>query len=215
MATDDSAAYRHCGCRNGCGRVLRSPAGRSVHERACRGEAVVVPVNPPRPVAERFWARVTPTTDGSCWIWQGRPSSTGYGKLGAENNRGSMLYAHRVSYEIHNGPIPDGLQIDHLCRVPMCVNPDHLEAVTPAVNTMRARPFRTKQQRRRTHCQRGHSLHDAVVVKRSEGRQQRLCRTCEAARRRCRSGHTYSLDAARDRGGRRICDTCIAIKAAS
>lgn len=160
-------------------------------------------------VEVRFWRHVTPTDDGSCWIWQGKPNSAGYGKMGGhDGRRGVMLYAHRVSYEMHVGPISDGLHIDHLCRVRMCVNPDHLEAVTPAVNIQRAAPFRPKVTRRRSHCPRGHSLDDAYIVNRANGALQRLCRICLASRRGCRSGHLYPDGAVRDRRGRRICQQC-------
>jgi hypothetical protein len=67
-----------------------------------------------------------------CWIWTGPVSSSGYGRLGAE-------YVHRLSYVQAKGPIPDGLQIDHLCFEKLCINPDHLEAVTQAENLRRQR----------------------------------------------------------------------------
>lgn len=69
-------------------------------------------------------------TDG-CWIWKGRLDRNGYGRL-------SGYWAHRVSYQINVGDIPDGYQLDHLCRVRSCVNPSHMEVVTPSVNTTRA-----------------------------------------------------------------------------
>lgn len=71
-----------------------------------------------------------------CWIWQLKKSpATGYGTF---RINGRDLLAHRWSYEQHRGPIPDGLQIDHLCRVRECINPDHLEPVTPKENTRRS-----------------------------------------------------------------------------
>src|SRR5450755_3951408 len=74
---------------------------------------------------ERFWARVDKQTDG-CWVWTGA-LRTGYGTLSVS---GKNVPAHRFSYELLVGIIPDGLQIDHLCRNRACVNPEHLEPVT-------------------------------------------------------------------------------------
>lgn len=87
----------------------------------------------PRPtVQERFWTKVVKTD--TCWLWTGHLNSKGYGQL----NVGKRLpMAHRLSYEWAVGEIPTGLVIDHLCRVRNCVNPDHLEPVTTAVNNAR------------------------------------------------------------------------------
>jgi hypothetical protein len=71
---------------------------------------------------------------GECWVWLSRLNRNGYGRLKWE---GRDLMAHRLSYEVHVGPIPDGLVLDHLCRVRCCVNPSHLEPVTVQVNTPR------------------------------------------------------------------------------
>lgn len=73
-----------------------------------------------------------------CWIWLHGKSGAGYGQLHVKHSRPRrMVYAHRVYYERHVGPVPDGLELDHLCRNPSCVNPEHLEPVTHAENIKR------------------------------------------------------------------------------
>lgn len=89
----------------------------------------------PRPLFERFWDKAE-KTDSGCWLWSGAMFPNGYPCFSI--NRGSVG-AHRVAYELANGPIPEGLTIDHLCRVKRCVNPDHLEAVAQGENTRRGR----------------------------------------------------------------------------
>lgn len=72
----------------------------------------------------------------TCWLWQGTVNTWGYGKLSILP-RGTTIKVHRLSYIHHKGPIPNELVIDHLCRIPNCVNPDHLEAVTAEENRRR------------------------------------------------------------------------------
>jgi hypothetical protein len=84
--------------------------------------------------AMRLEAGFIPEPNTGCWLWLGSGNQYGYGRMLI--NRQSFL-AHRVSYEIHKGPIPDGLELDHLCRVRCCVNPDHLEPVTHEENVRR------------------------------------------------------------------------------
>jgi len=93
---------------------------------------------------QRFWDRVDkdgplPTWApflGSCWLWTAGKFPAGYGCLGVG---GKSVLTHRFSYELLVGPIPEGLEIDHLCRVRACCNPSHLEPVTSAENVQRAR----------------------------------------------------------------------------
>ena len=84
-----------------------------------------------RPAEDRFWEKVRKTP--TCWLWEASKLPGGYGQFRA----GRMVLAHRFSYELVNGTIPAGLQIDHLCRVRHCVNPDHMEVVTNRENSMR------------------------------------------------------------------------------
>lgn len=72
--------------------------------------------------------------ESGCWLWVGECNDNGYGRFSV---KGRKVYAHRSSYEIHVGPIPEGLHIDHLCRVRNCVNPEHLEPVTRSENVRR------------------------------------------------------------------------------
>lgn len=88
----------------------------------------------PRPVAERFWARVD--CSGSCWLWIGPFYRNGYGIFRLNDPRRTVL-AHRLAYELAVGPIPEEMVIDHLCRNKACVRPAHLDPVPQGVNVRR------------------------------------------------------------------------------
>lgn len=90
---------------------------------------------------ERFWAKVDRRDGGDCWPWLGTTTSTGYGLFGVPRED-RTVGAHRYAYELVVGPIPTGLELDHLCRVRNCVNPAHLEPVTHAENLRRGREAR-------------------------------------------------------------------------
>lgn len=128
------------------------------------------------PLAVRFWPKVDRWDPDHCWLWTANTNERGYGRMSSGGAGGTTLYAHRVAYELLVGPIPEGLQIDHLCRVRACVNPKHLEPVTHAENMRRGAPAM------QTHCKRGHEYtpeNTGLHLPKSEG--QRFCRTCRAA----------------------------------
>ncbi len=143
----------------------------------------------PDPIT-RFWRRVnqdgpTHPTLGQCWQWRGVPHRSGYGRHKAT---GGVVYAHRFAYELLVGPIPEGLQIDHLCRNTMCVRPEHLEAVTQKTNLNRG-PNPAGVNHRKTHCIHGHPLSGDNLythIVRKTGTLGRRCRTCRReANERC------------------------------
>jgi hypothetical protein len=106
-----------------------------------------------RPIQiERFFNKIEPIPWSGCWVWVAATDSCGYGKF---NIDGRIVGAHRVSYEFHKGPIPYGLELDHLCRIPSCVNPIHLEAVTHKENVRRGES-RGQYNKTKTHCPQGH-----------------------------------------------------------
>lgn len=109
-----------------------------------------------------------------CWEWQGHIPSDGYGRIYLE---GRQWLAHRASYTAFSGPIPDGLNMDHLCRNRRCVNPEHVEPVTQSENLKRS-PLMNRQGHK-THCPKGHEYSDENTERRN-GR--RYCKTCERAR---------------------------------
>jgi hypothetical protein len=140
-----------------CATPLRLPTHAVTHANVLRERREAKRV-------ERFWARVDKT--GECWEWMGARSN-GYGQTG----RGS---AHRAAYMLTKGPIPVGLELDHLCRNRGCVNPAHLEVVSHRENVMRSPIAPPALNARKTHCVRGHAL--------PIGPEDRVCRQCQRSR---------------------------------
>lgn len=130
-------------------------------------------------IVARFWSYVD--AEGLCWIWTGRRRATGYGSF-TDRRGGTTHAAHRFAYELLVGPIPDGMELDHLCRVRPCVNPDHVEVVTPAENKRRGFGV-NRTARERTHCPQGHPYSDDNIVRTVKGwRRCRRCRTEQSER---------------------------------
>lgn len=134
----------------------------------------------------RFYTKVLQAE--GCWLWKGSINAKGYARFWD----GARLWqAHRWSYEHTIGPIPEGLQLDHLCRVRNCVNPAHLEPVTNRENTLRGLgPAKSRERMRRMHgCPSGHPYdeHNTIVrIRVQTGLPRRECRACQQARDRVR-----------------------------
>jgi hypothetical protein len=149
----------------------------------------------PIPPEVRFWSHVERGSNDECWPWGGGRSTGGYGRF---FDGGKGVQAHRFAYEMLVGPIPDGLDLDHLCRVRHCVNPSHLEPVTRSENLRRGdmhKPIdggaRAVWQRGKTHCPKGHPYDEENTLMhywKRENSWRRLCRTCHRQGTRVRRG---------------------------
>lgn len=124
----DLAARPSMCAEDECGSDVLAKGLCSTHYHRSRRPSVLMPT-----LKERLLAG-SAVDESGCQIWQGAPGLNGYGRLSID---GRLTLAHRASYEAFVGPIPSGLTIDHLCRVRMCINPEHLEPVTRAENTRR------------------------------------------------------------------------------
>lgn len=127
------------------------------------------------PEPDVAWLRFIQRVDasGDCWLWLGLRNGSGYGQFQAEGHR----MAHRFIWSRLVGPIPDGLTIDHLCRVRLCVNPDHLEVVTMAENLSRG-VSPPALNAVKTHCKYGHAFDVANTEWYGSKTRYRRCRTC-------------------------------------
>lgn len=151
----------------------------SMHRRRLLKHGTTTPA--PRPPWEpRFWDKVYPCPITGCWLWGAsvRKKRGGYGQFTVKH--GTVAQSHRIAYELIKGPIPEGLVLDHLCRVTCCVNPDHLEPVTAVENFMRGMAPGIVSWRTNI-CKFGHELTpENTHYNPSNGR--RRCRTCLHAR---------------------------------
>lgn len=173
------------------------------------------------PTDYRFWSRVVPDEDG-CWLWTGTCRANGYGSFSVrrEGDRWGKTTAHRWAYIDQVGPVPDGHEVDHLCRRRDCVRPDHLEAVPLQENRRRRdvhyapevdrtpRPLPDysapppKPPKRNPHlCKNGHDRREVGTVKNGKRRTCKACRDERTRRKRkggqhgtethCPAGHPY------------------------
>lgn len=170
----------------GCERKVRARSWCSTHYARWRryGRVDLLPELTP---VERFWAKVDKGGEGGCWLWTGA-TSVGYGRFNLDDRLGM---AHRISYELLIGPIPDGLHLDHLCRVTTCVNPAHLEPVTCRENIVRG-VGPSAANAVKTHCIHGHEFTPENTHVRSRGARE--CRTCMRERDRRRDERLRSAN---------------------
>lgn len=128
---------------------------------------------------DRVLSRLIIDSSG-CLLWSGGLTKNGYAAISQRSGSDRQdFYIHRLMYEWLVGPIPEGLEIDHLCRVRHCASPAHLEAVTRRENTLRG-VSPAARQARQTHCIHGHPFDDANTYR---WRTRRYCRACAVARR--------------------------------
>lgn len=165
--------FARCAC--GTERVVLKASITAGRSRSCgctSGKGI--------PESVRFESKISVDEATGCWNWIAR-LTRGYGSF----SRGRRhVYAHRYAWERANGPIPDGLHLDHLCRNTRCCNPDHLEPVTPRVNVLRGESPSAVVVRT-NHCKRGHEFTPDNTYLRPDG-GGRQCRTCNHLRARKR-----------------------------
>jgi hypothetical protein len=146
---------------------------RAHYDRRRHGREMLIPIRSRRTVdvSSWFWLQIEFTN--TCWLWTRRASVRGYGQFSEGN---SLVLAHRYAYEFCYGPVPPGLELDHLCRIHACVNPDHLEAVTHRENVLRGTGV-SAINARKTSCPRGHPYDSADA-------RARYCLRCIRDRQR-------------------------------
>ena len=178
-----------CTASTGYNRSLQqsAPGGVGSTPRAGKGRSIPMPgkYTPTPKDIERFWSKVDRSAGpDACWLWKSTINAYGYGRFNCGGRRNGSLAAHRVAYEELNGEIPNGLVIDHLCRVRHCVNPAHMETVTSGENVMRGMSPSVLTATTGM-CRRGHVMSDenTYVYTEKNGRTKYRCRECARAKR--------------------------------
>lgn len=147
----------------------------------------------PTPLAERLWRRVQRGGPNDCWLWLGADNGNGYGVIGLGGRNRGQGYVHRVAWELERGPIPNDLEIDHLCRTRNCVNVRHMALVTHRENNLRGMTM-SGIAARKTHCPAGHPYDETNTYHPPGAPTNRMCRAClkirEAKRPRRRKGES-------------------------
>lgn len=142
-------------------------------------------------LSERQWRNVDVSIDG-CWVWTRKLNHDGYARTRIGGGQGRHVYVHRALYEHLNGPLPDGYELDHLCRNRACVRPDHMEPVTHAENVKRGDSG--KWLAAKTHCPRGHPYEgDNLEYTAIGGRMCVICRRKRDRERRRRKRRAERL----------------------
>lgn len=136
-----------------------------------------------------LFARCSPEPNSGCWLWTKGLKGAGYAQIGYRDRR--SVSAHIVAYELKYGIVPEGLELDHKCRVRCCINPDHTEPVTHLENMLRgdAGQKAAAANLAKTHCKRGHAYSGSNLYVNPSG--VRVCRACVALSMRKHRSSAY------------------------
>lgn len=129
-------------------------------------------------IIERFNAKWIPEPNTGCWLWIGSLNSKGYAVIQKPRMRGKYIQAHRLSYQIHVGEIPEGAHICHKCDTPACVNPNHLFVGNDFLNQSDKCKKGRHHNQKKTQCKYGHELEASNLAKTKDG--SRKCLKCKA-----------------------------------